>query len=412
MQDKTFRKKLLEDVTEKGYFLKGAFFEQLPKVLVQHLIQTIVNVNPKLTATQARSLALAGRPGISTYFQVAIGAAHFNATRFLDYVRAGKQLESEWMLTEDPGLLTLKDVEISKLFLHMLRGESAKAADMRKKNPDLLPDEELEISQFLVYVSTGNLLEARKMLQKDPTLVLKKGRLVDFGLRRFVEKSDEKEAAGIYPMQYADAQDDVPMKDLLKRNWPAEQTGEIAKQLEEKGNSNYKALEDLRHSIGTVRDALAAFIDITKPLDTLEKYEALELQLEAAWREFIKAELKLAPRAIHLWREEGNPVAWHDVRKNAPLIEKSRNQENITWWYDNVGSYDPDRRHKYGVVRGDVRVGGSHEAELLAGGSVGAFYEGWRFMHDLKKLSQLSAPSQAAVPKESHESPLPARRFK
>ena len=295
-----------------------SFFERFPRNLLPRLIHRDLG---SLTISECKALALAGRPGISEFFQVAIGGAHFSATKLLDRVRRGESAKANKMMEEDPGLLDIEGVKFCKIFLHMLRGESAEADKMRKEDPDLLPDEEVKISQFLVHVSTENLEEAEKMLVEDPSLLFKKGRLVDFGLRRFTEASKEGEPRGLYAFQYAEAAEDPngPMQRLLRRHCPEDRQAELEKQLEEsrseKDNKNYKALENARHSLVAMRDAMVEFVKFLEPVNGLKKYEAKKQELEAAWRVVVEKQLALVSCWIHLWTEKGEKVAWHDLSK-------------------------------------------------------------------------------------------------
>ena len=242
---------------------------------------------------------------------MAIGGAHFSATKLLDCVRRGESAKANKMMEEDPGLLDIEGVKFCKIFLHMLRGESAEADKMRKEDPDLLPDEEVKISQFLVHVSTENLEEAEKMLIEDRTLLFQKGPLVDFGLRCFTEASKEGEPRrGIYPLQYAEAAEgkDGPMQRLLRQYCPEEKQAELEKQLEEsrseKDNKNFKALENARHSLVAMRDAMVKFVKFLEPVNGLKKYEAKKQELEAAWRVVVEKQLALVSCWIHLWSEK------------------------------------------------------------------------------------------------------------
>ncbi len=347
LQDLTFQQKLREDIEEKGYFLQQAFFEKMTQGVTHKIVRATVNAEPKLTFSEARNLALAGRPGISECFQVAIGGAHFMVTKLLDLVRRGLDAEADAIIEQDPGLLNIKGGKFSILFLHMLRfpwpvHQSADVTGMRKADPDLLPDAELRISEFLVRVSTGNLIETEIMLQEDPTLLLKKGRLVDFGLRRFTEKVEGAEAAGITGLQYADAADDEPMQDLLKRYWPEGRREEIDKQLaesrNEKGNNNYKALEELRHSIETLRDALGGLIRFIARFEEHRLWDRApyKKQIAALWRKVVEAQLKLPAWVIHLWLEPGEKVAWYDASDFGSREGGGRYSETLRLFYDLV----------------------------------------------------------------------------
>ncbi len=360
LQDLTFQQKLREDIEEKGYFLQQAFFEKMTQGVKHKIVRATVNAEPKLTFSQARNLALAGRPGISEFFQVAIGGAHFMVTKLLDLVRYGLDAEADAIIEQDPGLLDIKEVKFSKLFLHILRfpwsiDQSVDVWEMRKADPDLLRGAELSISQFLMHVSTGDLIETEKMLNQAPTLLFRRGRLVDFGLRRFTKKVEGAEAAGITGLQYADAADDEPMQALLKRYWPKGREEEIDKQLtesrNEQGNNNYKALEELRHSIETLRDVLGVFIkSIARfkrlPISQLAPYE--KKKIVALWRKVVEAQLKLPAWVIYLWLEPGENVAWYDASEFGSSEGLVRDGKSFRFLYHVVLI---DESRNYGFMR-------------------------------------------------------------
>lgn len=391
LQDQTFQQKLLQDIEEKGYFLKEAFFEKLPQGVKHKMIRAIINAEPKLTLSQARSLALAGRPGISEFFQVAIGGAHFMATKLLDNVRQNVSAEADAILDQDRGLLDIKEVKLSKLFLHMLRDQPAEVQKMRKEDPDLLPEEEFKISQFLVHVSTGNLIETEKMLKEDLTLLFKKGRLVDFGLRCFTKAAKEGEPKGIYATHYAHVVKDEPMKALLKRYCPQGAEAELAKQREEcrdKSNNNRKALEELGHSIETLRDALSAFMKATGKTDSHENPFYGNKEIYDLWGKVVDAQLKLATWASHLLLELGPDVAWHNATKSGLREPKSRDHELVTSMYDIIGNVQRGGGLRVALVRGR-----GEQCEMVKDEvAVTACAD---IKHDLLKISQLCLPAPA-----------------
>ena len=234
---------------------------------------------------------------------------------------------------------------------------------------------------------------------------------MDFGWRRFTEASKKGERRGIYPLQYAEAAEgkDGPMLRLLRNNCPIERKAELEKQLEEsrniKDNKNYKALENARHSLVAVRDEMVKFAEIIKPLDTFEKYQKKKREREAAWRVVVEKQLELVSCWIHLWTEKGEKVAWHDVSEGGARECESMDPNNIMWWYNNVGAPAVDYEgsvYLLGVVRGAgacrlrwcIKSQPTGVGPGLATGDV---------PRDAQKLSQLSAATQAAVPKNSSD---------
>ncbi len=407
-QDRSAQLRLRKNHDVEARTNSGSFFEQLPRDLIYQIIGRDLNL---LTLSECKNLAQARIPRVSKYFQVAIQAANQNVRTFLDHVRGDRNAKANQMLAEDPALLTLKDVKISKLFLHMLRDKTYEVDWMRSEDPDLLPDEELKISQFLVHVSTENLEEAQKILEEDPSLLFKKGRLVDFGLRCFTEASKKGEAKGIYPLQYVDAAEDEngPMQRLLRRNCPNERKAELEKQLEEsrseKDNKLYRALENARHSLVAMRDAMVEFAKIIETVDTDAKYKAKEKEVEAAWRVVVEKQLELVSCWIHLWTEKGEKVAWHDASEGGVRECMSMDHKNIIWWYHHVGEYEDQGKYRVGAGRG---------LEIYACMGTGSWGPIWSVLdaemcvRDAQKLSQLSATTQAAVPKDSSDDSPPA----
>jgi hypothetical protein len=97
-----------------------------------------------------------------------------------------------------------------------------------------------------------------------------------------------------------------------------------------------------------MRDAMVAFVEIIKPLDTDEKYRGNEQEVEAAWRVVVEKQLELVSCWIHLWTEAGRGVAWNDASAREC---QSMDPKNIIMWYNSVGRYEDQARHRVGMAR-------------------------------------------------------------
>ena len=132
-----------------------------------------------------------------------------------------------------------------------------------RSTTDLVPPEEVELTKLLIHVVKGEITEAEAMLTANPDLLLAKGRVIDFSGRTFFGK-------GITAFQYALAAQDMPMTKMLLKHFlkseegeaaVAWQYGELGEMLADKDENKHRALKNLNHSIDDLHKKLGAYIE-------------------------------------------------------------------------------------------------------------------------------------------------------
>lgn len=161
------------DVKEAGPFN----FDGLPRD-VQHLI--IKEYLQRLTLTDKKGLAELGNIELLQFFKPAIKLA---TAEFKDFLNP------------------------------ILRAEPREVRGMLSARPDLVPAKEIAITKLLIHVVKGEIDEVEEMLEQNPELLLAKGRVMDFSERTFFGK-------GISAYQYARAAQDEEMVKMLMHYFP------------------------------------------------------------------------------------------------------------------------------------------------------------------------------------------------
>ena len=261
---------------------------------------------------------------------------------------------------------------------------------MLTTRPDLVPPEEVELTKLLIHVVKGEITEAEAMLTANPDLLLAKGRVIDFSGRTFFGK-------GITAFQYALAAQDRPMtKMLLKyslkseeaKQAVAEQYQELGEMLADKDENKHKALKNLNHSIDDLHKKLGAYNEKYGKMTDDEFDEHIE-EAETDWCKVVGGAQRKLPAWVILMmceQRDDNKVAW--VLKNIDLAVV-RNNEHLIWWFDNkfngglLGSCWAAAR---GQARGCLVIfgrGGGHGVGLLG-----------LYAHDVLALCQSARPGE------------------